>query len=45
MKTLYSVLLCTLITAMSFGQELNKIKKDSTEQKTNILDEVLNISC
>ncbi len=41
MKTLYGVLLCTLITAMSFGQEQNEIQKDSTEQKETKLDEVI----
>ncbi|QRM90642.1 TonB-dependent receptor [Lacinutrix sp. WUR7] len=41
MKTLYGVLLCTLITAMSFGQEQNEIKKDTTEQKETKLDEVI----
>ena len=37
MKTLYSVLLCTLITAMSFGQEQNETKKDTTNQKVTKL--------
>ncbi|WP_417620123.1 TonB-dependent receptor plug domain-containing protein, partial [Oceanihabitans sediminis] len=41
MKTLYSVLLCTLLTAMSFGQEQNETKKDTTKQKETILDEVI----
>ncbi|MGB5417656.1 TonB-dependent receptor domain-containing protein [Algibacter sp.] len=41
MKTIYSVLFCALITAMSFGQEHNETKKDTTKQKINILDEVL----
>ncbi len=41
MKTLYSVLLCTLITAMSFGQEKNEIQKDTTKQKITKLDEVI----
>lgn len=41
MKTLYGVLLCTLITAMSFGQEQNKTKKDSTDKKITTLDEVI----
>ncbi|MBU2940455.1 TonB-dependent receptor [Lacinutrix sp. C3R15] len=41
MKTLYGVLLCTLITAMSFGQEQKETKKDSTEKKLTTLDEVI----
>ncbi|WP_034057097.1 TonB-dependent receptor domain-containing protein [Lacinutrix jangbogonensis] len=41
MKTLYSVLLCALITAMSFGQEQTETQKDTTKQKINTLDEVL----
>lgn len=41
MKTLYSALLCALITAMSYGQEPNAVKKDTTEQKITKLDEVL----
>ncbi|SDF08763.1 iron complex outermembrane recepter protein [Ulvibacter litoralis] len=40
MKTFYSVLLCTVITAMSFGQTNDK-KQDTTEQKVTILDEVI----
>ncbi|WP_452226175.1 TonB-dependent receptor domain-containing protein [Lacinutrix cladophorae] len=41
MKTLYGVLLCTLITALSYGQEQNELKKDSTQQKITILDEII----
>nr|WP_321230105.1 TonB-dependent receptor [uncultured Psychroserpens sp.] len=41
MKTLYSVLLCTLITVMSFGQEKKETKKDTTKQKITKLDEVI----
>ncbi len=41
MKTLYSVLLCTLITAISYGQEQKEIKKDTTKQKMTKLNEVI----
>ncbi len=41
MKTLYRVLLCTLITVVSYGQEQKETKKDSTKQKTTKLNEVL----
>ena len=41
MKIFYSVLLCTLISAMSFSQEKNDKAKDSTTQKQIQLDEVL----
>ncbi|WCO02867.1 TonB-dependent receptor [Psychroserpens ponticola] len=41
MKTLYSVLLCTLITVMSYGQEQNETKKDTIKQKITKLDEVI----
>ncbi|WP_142785902.1 TonB-dependent receptor domain-containing protein [Changchengzhania lutea] len=41
MKILYSVLLCALISAMSFSQEKNDTAKDSTAQKQVKLDEVL----
>ncbi|SFZ92314.1 iron complex outermembrane recepter protein [Flaviramulus basaltis] len=41
MKIFYSVLLCTLISAMSFSQEKNEKAKDSTTQKKIQLDEVL----
>ncbi|MEM5565462.1 TonB-dependent receptor [Psychroserpens sp. AS72] len=41
MKTFYSVLLCALITVMSFGQEKNETKKDTTKQKITKLDEVI----
>lgn len=41
MKTFYSVFVCTLITVMSFSQEKNKTKKDTTEQKITKLDEVI----
>lgn len=40
MKTFYSVLLCTLLTAMSFGQ-INDKKQDTTKQKITELDEVI----
>ena len=40
MKTLYSVLLCTLITIVSFGQESTETKKDTTRTVTK-LDEVI----
>ena len=41
MKIFYSVLLCTLISAMSFSQEKNDKAKDSTTQKQIQLDEVI----
>ncbi len=41
MKTLYRVLLCALITVVSYGQEQKETKKDSTKQKTTKLNEVL----
>ncbi|MDG1728886.1 MAG: TonB-dependent receptor [Algibacter sp.] len=41
MKILYSVLLCTLITAVSYGQEKIKTQKDTTTQKTIKLTEVI----
>ncbi|MFD1163967.1 TonB-dependent receptor [Hwangdonia seohaensis] len=41
MKILYSVLLCALISAMSYGQELNETISDTTKQKINKLDEVI----
>ena len=41
MKTFYSVLLCTLITAMSFSQEKIETEKDSTKTKQIDLDEVI----
>ncbi len=41
MKTLYRVLLCTLITAVSYGQEQKETKKDTTKQKMTKLNEVL----
>lgn len=41
MKTLYGVLLCTLISIMSYGQEKNTTKKDSTRQKLTMLDAVI----
>nr|WP_321247894.1 TonB-dependent receptor [uncultured Psychroserpens sp.] len=41
MKTLYSVLLCALITVMSYGQEQNETKKDTTRQKVTKLDVVI----
>jgi iron complex outermembrane receptor protein len=40
MKTFYSVLLCALITTMSFGQTNNK-EQDTTKQKVTKLDEVI----
>jgi len=41
MKTLYSVLLCILISAVSYGQEKKETKKDTTKQKTTKLNEVI----
>ena len=41
MKTFYSVLLCALITAISYGQEQKETKKDTTKQKTTKLTEVI----
>ncbi len=41
MKIFYSVFLCTLITAMSYGQEQNETKIDTTKQKNTNLDEVI----
>ncbi|TBN00406.1 TonB-dependent receptor [Hyunsoonleella flava] len=41
MKTFYSVLLCTLITAVSYGQKNSDTKKDTTKQKTIKLSEVI----
>ena len=41
MRTFYSAVLCTLISAMSFSQEKNDKAKDSTTQKQIQLDEVL----
>ena len=41
MKIFYSVLLCTLISAASFSQKKEKIKKDSLKQKSIKLDEVI----
>ncbi|MGB2684968.1 MAG: TonB-dependent receptor [Olleya sp.] len=41
MKKIYSVLLCMLITAMSFSQDQNETKKDTTNQKVHKLDEVI----
>lgn len=41
MKTLHFVLLYTLFTTISFGQEQNQIKQDSTEQEITKLDEVI----
>ncbi|RKS53781.1 iron complex outermembrane receptor protein [Gillisia mitskevichiae] len=41
MKTFYSVLLCALISGMSFSQEKNKIPQDSILPKQEKLDEVL----
>ncbi len=41
MKTLYSVLLCALITAVSYGQEKKETQKDTTKQKTTKLNEVI----
>ncbi|WP_431134600.1 TonB-dependent receptor domain-containing protein [Psychroserpens mesophilus] len=40
MKTLYSVLLCMLISMVSFGQQPNETKQDTTKTVT-ILDEVI----
>jgi iron complex outermembrane receptor protein len=41
MKIFYNVLLCTLISAVSYGQEKVKTKKDTLKQKTVKLDEVI----
>ena len=41
MKIFYSVLLCTLISAMSFSQEKNNKVEDTTAQKQIKLDQVL----
>ncbi|WP_179319624.1 TonB-dependent receptor domain-containing protein [Winogradskyella helgolandensis] len=41
MKTFYSVLLCTLITAITYGQEQKKTIKDTTTQTTTKLNEVI----
>ncbi|WP_396600378.1 TonB-dependent receptor plug domain-containing protein [Algibacter sp. R77976] len=41
MKTLWSMLLCILITTVSFGQEKNTTKKDTTDQKITKLNEVI----
>lgn len=41
MKTLYSVLLCMLITAVSYGQKKKETQKDTTKQKTTKLNEVI----
>ncbi|WP_298499713.1 TonB-dependent receptor [uncultured Algibacter sp.] len=41
MKTLYGMLLCMLITTVSYGQEKNAIKKDTTDQKITKLNEVI----
>ncbi len=41
MKTFYSVLLCALISIISFSQEKNNVKQDTTSQKQIKLDEVL----
>lgn len=41
MKTFYGVLLCILITAVSYSQEQKETKKDTTKQKTTKLNEVI----
>lgn len=41
MKILFSVLLCMLITAVSYGQEQKETEKDTTKQKTTKLNEVI----
>lgn len=41
MKTFYSVLFCTLLTMLSFGQEKKTAKKDSITKKPIQLDEVI----
>ena len=41
MKTLYSVLLCALISVVSYGQNQEETKKDTIKQKTTKLDEVI----
>ncbi len=40
MKIFYSVLLCTLISAVSYGQKKEEAKKDTLKEKTIKLDEV-----
>ncbi|MBU2920551.1 TonB-dependent receptor [Winogradskyella psychrotolerans] len=41
MKTFCSVLLCALITVVSYGQERKETKKDTTKQKATQLNEVI----
>ena len=41
MKTFCSVLLCALITVVSYGQEQKETKKDTTKQKATQLNEVI----
>ncbi len=41
MRTIFSVLICTLLFNMSFSQEKNDIKKDTITKKQVQLDEVL----
>ena len=41
MKKLYSVFLCALISVMSYGQEQNETKKDTSKQKVTKLDVVI----
>ena len=41
MKISYSVLLCTLLTAVSYGQQNKETQKDTTKQKTHQLNEVI----
>ncbi|WP_405293499.1 TonB-dependent receptor domain-containing protein [Algibacter sp. Ld11] len=41
MKTLYSMLLCILLTTVSYGQEKIETKQDTTKQKITKLDAVI----
>ena len=41
MKTFYSMLLCVLLTSVSYGQKQNETKKDTTKQKTIKLNQVI----
>ena len=41
MKTFYSMLLCMLLTTVSYGQEKEETKQDTTKHKTTKLDVVI----
>lgn len=41
MKTYYSMLLCILLSTVSYGQEKNETKQDTTKQKTTKLNTVI----